>query len=491
MTEIWDIARHVEENPDDYEQRWRLAKKLYIAWEYRLALEHLQVLRNEWQPKLNVVRYLAATYYRLGRYEEAVSELHQAIEQWPREVGLREQLARVLEVAGKREQAAEIWESVHALDAHHPLAERAAKRLREASQREAPEADLQLSDSDSGIDLSPGEICPNCGAQNSSEFDRCWQCHAALRPAPAPQRATPTIERRRPPVLTPETASLIGGLIVVGLLSVSVFLSLRLLFAGDSETPSRTLLDVYTRDLAVTRVISGALLIACWPIVLRATLWLVRVEQPVPPALTILTGLLLGSLSYVLTWLPAQTFILMPALPAIAGAAIIFGTFRIGAARAANVFVLTFLIMGVIWVGSFTISESIRIKTALNPFAEAPAIAQFAKTREGEETGIRYLPQERTPLHQRLVWHSTGSKLLDTHGGDVLLTVFSENADEELAFELSDASGTLHFEEFRDTPWDFRRELQADHPYMVHVTNRGELPVKVRVIGLLRMELLD
>lgn len=83
MAEVWDIAKYVEEHPDDYEQRWRLAKKLYAAWEYRLALEHLQVLRNEWQKRLNVVRYLAATYYRLGRYDEAVAELREAIETWP------------------------------------------------------------------------------------------------------------------------------------------------------------------------------------------------------------------------------------------------------------------------------------------------------------------------------------------------------------------------------------------------------------------------
>lgn len=130
MAEIWDIARYVEANPDDHEQRWRLAKKLYTAWEYRLALEHLQILKNEGQERVNILRYLAATYYRLGRYEEAQAELRHAIGVWPDEIGLYEQLARVLEIAGDHLGAADEWERVLELDPHHPMAGHAAARLR-------------------------------------------------------------------------------------------------------------------------------------------------------------------------------------------------------------------------------------------------------------------------------------------------------------------------------------------------------------------------
>lgn len=133
MAEIWDIARYVEANPDDHEQRWRLAKKLYTAWEYRLALEHLQVLKNEGQERINILRYLAATYYRLGRYEEATRELKEAIAIWPDEIGIYEQLARVLEIAGDNLGAAAMWEKVQELDPHHPMAAHAAARLRSST----------------------------------------------------------------------------------------------------------------------------------------------------------------------------------------------------------------------------------------------------------------------------------------------------------------------------------------------------------------------
>ncbi|MCF6283721.1 MAG: tetratricopeptide repeat protein [Candidatus Hydrogenedentes bacterium] len=133
MAEIWDIARYVESNPDDHEQRWRLAKKLYTAWEYRLALEHLQILKNEGQKRLNILRYLAATYYRLGRYEEATKELRETIAVWPDEVGIYEQLARVLEIAGDHPGAAEMWDKTLELDPHHPVAAHAATRLRSST----------------------------------------------------------------------------------------------------------------------------------------------------------------------------------------------------------------------------------------------------------------------------------------------------------------------------------------------------------------------
>ncbi len=89
MTEIWDIQRYVEAHPEDSEQCWHLAKKLYMAWEYRLALDHLQVSQNDWSHRLNVRRYLSASYYRLGRDDEAATELNAAIIEWPDEIGLR------------------------------------------------------------------------------------------------------------------------------------------------------------------------------------------------------------------------------------------------------------------------------------------------------------------------------------------------------------------------------------------------------------------
>ena len=66
MADMWEVAQYVESHPDDNDQRWRLAKKFYMASEFRLALEHLSVLKTDWPDRINIRRYLAATQYRLG-----------------------------------------------------------------------------------------------------------------------------------------------------------------------------------------------------------------------------------------------------------------------------------------------------------------------------------------------------------------------------------------------------------------------------------------
>ena len=132
MAEIRDIARYVEEHPEDHQQRWQLAKKLYTTWEYRRALHHLIRLKAHGYGCGALFRYLAATYAQMGRYAEATRELNTAIAQWPREVKLYEQLASVLEHAGARNGAATIWEKTLELDPHHLKAQRACTRLRQS-----------------------------------------------------------------------------------------------------------------------------------------------------------------------------------------------------------------------------------------------------------------------------------------------------------------------------------------------------------------------
>ena len=175
MAEIWDVAAHVESNPDDHAQRWRLAKKLYSAHEYRLALEHLNILKKEWTPKMNVHRYLAATYFRLGRYEEAINELEDSIQEWPDEIGLREQLAYVLKADKQYERTLDAWKAVLKLQPDHAIAKKSIQKLKSVMEKgeEAHEADTKLDpmvmeqDDIPTPPPMPGMECPKCGAQNS------------------------------------------------------------------------------------------------------------------------------------------------------------------------------------------------------------------------------------------------------------------------------------------------------------------------------------
>jgi thioredoxin-like negative regulator of GroEL len=186
----WKLAQHVEGHPEDFPQRWKLAKQFYLSQEYRHALEHLLVLKNDWSPKCNVVRYLAATYYRLTRYSEAVSELRDCLLDWPDELEVRVQLAHALKAKGDYIAAAVVWEKIAELSSNYPHARRVARQLRQAGgERIEARGAPQKTDSDPSLAL--GSVCSSCGAQNSDEFERCWQCHAPLLEPHDPSVAPP------------------------------------------------------------------------------------------------------------------------------------------------------------------------------------------------------------------------------------------------------------------------------------------------------------
>ncbi len=497
MAEMWDISHYVEGHPDDYEQRWRLAKKLYMAWEYRLALEHLQILRNEWDHRVNVVRYLAATYYRLGRYTEAIKELESALETWPEEVGLHEQLARVREISGDREGAAEVWEKVAAMDPHHPIARKSAARLREKI-RESANDDLHLTDSDDGIDLSPGQVCPSCGAQNSDEFDHCWQCHAVLplvngdvRPKERPVAALSS-----EPFLKPETVGLVGGLTAVALLSLGLYLSFMLVFERDDASTGtiHTLWDLYATEMIPTRLIAGGVMVLLWPLVLWLTMVFFGIPRNLPNSWVGLTGLLLAVLTYLCSWVPGPGFLLVFMVPAVLSLIIIAALFYLPFIRALAVWATQLVVMLMILLTTVILSESIQLGQVFNPIAEVPAVIRYA-LEEGRilNPGIHELSGEiiEDSLGKRwtsrpLRFQSTGSRWMDCRAGDAQFTVTLAGTDGETRFELADGTGTQIYELIDELPWSIDYVVDTAETYTIYVHDPPSSTLTVTAATLLR-----
>ena len=487
MAEVWDIARYVEDHPDDYAQRWRLAKKLYTAWEYRIALEHLQVLKNEGHNRLNVTRYLAATYYRLGRYDEAVKELEEAIHIWPGEMGLREQMARVLEIAGNRERAAEAWAQINQLDPQHPIAGSAVRRLSKSTD-DTPVRDLRIEDSDSGIDLRPGRVCPNCGAQNSEEFDRCWQCHALL--AAGAKRDSGRNAITAPPIQprVPEEA-LITGLGILGVLTTAIglFFSLRLMYSvPDSGLLISSTWDVYQYQMVGLRVGIGAAAIVAWPAALWAAVLAVRPRQVLSPALINFTGIFLAGLAYIATWLPRDLMFFVPVLPVVLSLAIILSTFRIGAGRALAVWALHLGITLALLYGAAAIIERVRLGAFFNPFREIAAVTAYENGPASARVDGAYpFPDGVTPYEVRTRWNSTGSAWLDSAASEVEFMVFNETKRPGLKFEIKDATGTVVFEDIEGEKFSKRYRVQSGADYTIVVSGPPGTPVRVMAAGLL------
>jgi hypothetical protein len=498
MADIWDIAKYVEDHPDNFEQRWRLAKKMYSSWEYRLALEHLQVLENEWQPKLNVTRYLAATQYRLGRYDEAVEVIRRGLKIWPNELCLREQLARVLEVSGKRKEAAAAWEEVQNLDPKHPIARSAVKRLNKKKST-SPKEDLHLEDSDSGIDLSAGTLCPNCGAQNSDEFDRCWQCLAPLQGGGSILYPTPGIESHEKPWITADTIVRMGALSTVCLISMGIYFSIKLFSpaAADSTgTVIHTLEGVYQLQMVGTRVVTGIALLLSWPVSLWAIIAFLDRKDIVPPSWPVLLGFFMASASYVLSCVASAYLHYIPFLAAFFSLIVILGAFKLGLLRLFCAWSLHLLLVGLIAASTALGMERIQLGAFYNPVTNVPAVLAYARQeRIKSQPGVAQISGRTVPLSQRLMWHSTGSPWLDSRTNEVQFIVTRPSPNElTLKFEVQkeDSSETLIFSDVDGLSWSSRfLSVVPDEVYEIFIHGPDNARVEVTALSLLKLRVLE
>lgn len=428
MNDLKELSDYVVEHPEAYDSRWRLAKKLYMAWEYNEALRHLLILKKNWTRKLNVLRYLAATLYRLGRYKEAIEELEGILVQWPNELPVWEQLAKVREVMGENEKAAQAWEQVIRLDPDHSLAGRAVRRLR-AHPGDTPRDKLHLADSDSGINLSAGKVCASCGAQNSDEFDRCWQCHALLRHG---ERLTDLRAAPRTPTTILWFRPLLGGFAAVATLSIAMYLALTH-FPADSardEVP-RTVYDALGVALYDARAAVGLVLVVASPILLLAGFRIAGIR-----GLNVIdaigAGILVASSTYALCWVPVAYAYVVFAGPALASAFIvllylpgerfsrIMGAWSLHALLATSVGAAA-------WFGA----------AGLEPVRDWPSIARFAQSSVTAAAATP-LPKRSAPYQFTLIWASSGSPWLDQQSNRVELEFTTDQADLPMTVGLSD-----------------------------------------------------
>lgn len=202
MADAQEIRVYLESYPDDHDQRWRLARKLYDQRDYAPALTELLRLKSAWPDHVPLQRYLGATHYRLDQFAEAATVLEIAVARNPGDVLLLEQLAKTYEGAGRRHRAIDTWKLVLKIDAS-PRAVEALERLgvNENTPTTGAQASTLQELSTHGDETLMN--CPHCGEPNDMFSERCWRCHGdfAIAPArPAPQLAPPTELRRSSPL---------------------------------------------------------------------------------------------------------------------------------------------------------------------------------------------------------------------------------------------------------------------------------------------------
>ncbi len=485
MADVTELAEYVRNHPFEYGRRWQLAKRLYLACEYEEALHHLQVLKEEWNRKLNVLRYLAASHYRLGQYDDAIRELEEAVKHWPEEIPLKEQLARVFEMSGRREQAAETWEGVLEITPRHVIATEAVGRLR--SQRtETPKEDLHLSASDSGINLSPVRTCPNCGAQNNEEFDRCWQCHALL---PRSDTVTPTplpMTRTKPShSATPWVWTLVSGLIIVAFVSFGLYLALDTLVrpdAAERALPPTTVYRVLADDLLTLRAAVTGVLVVVWPLALWAGLMLTRARRPSATCVN-MTGVLLATGINVLTWVPVPYLPYAALVPAVVSLGLILATFGVGWGRALGVWAIQGLIVVAVSLGAVAALAGADFVTSF------PAIIRHDAQHQDEYPPAGHqLTDEAMPAVFPLRWPSTGSRWLDGHADRVLIDVHGDRATPPYAAILRSGDGVVAERPIVNVPFRMVCPVVPDTGYELELKGPEGKPVSVTVHGVLLLE---
>lgn len=494
MADVWSLVEYIESHPDDHEQRWRLAKKLYSEREYRLALEHLQVLRNEWERNLHVERYLGATYFRLTRYARASEALLASIEKWPDDLGLREQLARTFEASGNDNDAAvEAWETVASMDPGHSRAREAVKALKDQAVEEAAVGAIDYEHallSPAGMDDEAEIECPNCGARNSPEFERCWQCHGVIVASSTSADLQPEqTEQTRSPVI--EVAStlpwpLVSGISIVALLTYGVFMTLRDFYSPVVESGAQAVPFVHhslyaflLEECQITRVIIGVVLLVVWPVAFRLAAALAGGGDVYASPLHI-AGLFLAALAYAASWVSGGAVGWMLIVPAVSSLIICFLAFGVPVARAGLLWLIQGAVVGLVTITVLAATHGFGFVIGL------PAILQYAANEQGESV---FRHKGVTPVELNIRWEKTGAKWLDEAWTGVEIEVGIGPFEKRLFAGIQDWERTLVYKEL--VPGKNRfvfQEAVPGYPYRLEVVGQEGIPFTLTVRGILTVK---
>lgn len=484
MTDIEELTQHLEQHPDDRDKRWLLAKQLYKSAHYEDARDHLLLLKKQWPLKLNITRYLAASYYRLNQYDEAVKTLRDVLDDWPKEVPMREQLARVLTVSGQWEEAAKVWQEILRLQPDHSMAQEVLAKTQSPEEAEKKEPE-PLRDKDFGIGAGTGILCPACGSVNTEEFERCWKCHAALFPSsPSSNESTAVPSKHAAPSFDLSSLwNMVGGLACGGFLLLGLYLTFdawpQTASAGQPDEVLRSVSELLRTELFPSRVAMGLVLLIGWPLLLWAASALTH-SYDVNWVTILITGLFSASAAYASLWCPLQY--VAPALLAVIGIGlpIIVLTFDADISQA----VLAWLFQGaaatVLMACTFAAIEGPSLLLGI------PVVTQYAQKHDaGPDPGRTSLPESQTPVTIPLRWETSGSKWLDSKAGEVIVELESSGSPQELIAEFKDETGTLYYDHVDALPFRFKQTIVPGRQYQLLVSGDQATPVAVTLYGLL------
>jgi hypothetical protein len=440
----------------------------------------LRYLRKRNLRKVNLYRYLAATQYRLKKYDKATEALAQGLDLWPDDISLREQLATTLEASGNVNGAYNCWQEIRRREPGHA---RAAQRMKEITgSSHSPAGPVALGHKGAVQTPSSELVCGGCGARNATEFDRCWQCHAELQGAEraAPEQAPqPASSQAEPPA--PASARSQADRPSPGWVLGAGWLGAGLLYGGTAYLVVHRHIDAGPAASAIA-VAEAQLLSARWAasaagLVFAASLGvllpLLFTSVRLPRGRTALLATLLGGLAFAAGWIS------LPELP------------RVGAGLAVAALPLWLLMkpeMG--WgrqLASWLIALAVTtIALAGAAFAVAGA-APFAEYRriveQGRQTPV-YAETLQAPGAHHVIWTPNASDWLTQHAPPAEVTIAGGLPEDGYSIALTRDGQVVHRAQAVAFPHAFSFEPAPNEWYRLEI--EGQLAtLKVTSAGLL------
>jgi hypothetical protein len=473
MVDIWELSQFVEGHPENQEQRWRLIKAFYKDKDYRLALEHLQILENELPDKKNLYRYLAATYYRLTRFDEAEKVVMEALARWPDDLKFQEQHAQILQESGDLEGAAAKWEDIAATDPDHRFARKAVKQLRKHAAKEYD----AVGGVGGGVPQTGSVPCPQCGAGNEPEFVQCWKCHGGLSLSDSFAPPTEPREEVKTPFYEPITKGLVPVLVILG-----AYLTFR--EWSWRSAPEHTnfvfasAYEYYVHGMFMTRLAAGVLFLVLWPFVMRLSVY-VTGSDDVDYDWLAMCGLFFATLTYATTWLPAGLQWISLACFIFVPLGTVLATFPIAVGQRLTAWGIQFFIVTLL---------AVTLAGAMNGIGMVRDLPKLAALVMGSADGAHsaLARDDVTPVALDAVWESTGSEWLDSKVDVISLTTTLDAVSGRVFIEVTQDQSILAYEELDRSPYRLDvRPIKPGIPYRIRVFGVDGVPVQVASRGML------
>ncbi len=483
---LLDLLDYVDKNPKDYENRWKLAKKLYQSKDYVLALEHLNVLKNEWEPHINVYRFLSATLYRLGRYEDSVKELKIAIEKWGNEPGLYEQLGRALITIGKIEEAKKVYEKLIAINPEHRWAQTAITRidsfLCKKHVRKTPFPFTFSSD----FDLLPESICKRCGTENKGYMDHCLKCGEPLTLESTQLDLSPPDVHFNPIIiLTPEIITLLLGLVTISFISINIFMSLKFFLENyKSIHISLTFWDIYRYELFPARFITNIVLLFVSPLFIKIGFNIIGLREKIPMNLIILTGLLIASFVNLSSWLPKPLFLWGFIFFPIFSFLVFLGIFATSLIKTLSLCLFQVFMLFISTVIIFSAVETHILGTFINPFTQIPNVARFFKNQYIQPPHKIEIKSSDGSIIKHISFEKTGSYWLDMRANKIQIDLLLEDTDTFTIEVNKGETKPIIYQKSRARNWLSYCSVNTDEMFTFKVFTENKTPFVARVQSL-------